>query len=88
MDAFYRVTGPSNRQKKGPVSGTFVCKRVKRLELSTFSMARRRSSQLSYTRKVRSERYQTGTAMSFPNNDSVRHHVYSFSPAKTFELKL
>lgn len=31
---------------------------------------------------------QTGTDVSFPNFDSVRHHVYSFSPAKTFELKL
>ncbi len=29
-----------------------------------------------------------GTAVAFPNRDSVRHHVYSFSPAKTFELKL
>lgn len=31
---------------------------------------------------------QTGTAVSFPNNDTVRHHAYSFSPAKPFELKL
>lgn len=31
---------------------------------------------------------QTGTAVSFPNNDTVQHHVYSFSRAKTFELKL
>ncbi len=31
---------------------------------------------------------QTGAAIEFPNNDSVRHHVYSFSPAKVFELKL
>lgn len=31
---------------------------------------------------------QSGTAISFPNNDTVRHHVYSFSPAKSFELKL
>lgn len=31
---------------------------------------------------------QTGTAVSFPNLDSVRHHVYSFSPVKPFELKL
>lgn len=31
---------------------------------------------------------QTGTDISFPNNDSVRHHVYSFSPAKSFELQL
>jgi plastocyanin len=29
-----------------------------------------------------------GTAVSFPNRDTVRHHVYSFSPAKRFELKL
>ena len=30
----------------------------------------------------------TGTAIRFPNLDTVRHHVYSFSPAKSFELKL
>jgi plastocyanin len=29
-----------------------------------------------------------GTPVFFPNNDSVRHHVYSFSPVKTFELPL
>jgi plastocyanin len=29
-----------------------------------------------------------GTPVTFPNYDTVRHHVYSFSPAKTFELKL
>ena len=29
-----------------------------------------------------------GSSVSFPNRDKVRHHVYSFSPAKTFELKL
>ena len=29
-----------------------------------------------------------GTPVSFPNDDTVRHHVYSFSPVKTFELKL
>ncbi len=30
----------------------------------------------------------TGTRVSFPNFDTVRHQVYSFSPIKTFELKL
>jgi plastocyanin len=29
-----------------------------------------------------------GTPVRFPNRDTVRHHVYSFSPAKNFELKL
>lgn len=31
---------------------------------------------------------QSGSSISFPNNDTVRHQVYSFSPAKVFELKL
>lgn len=30
----------------------------------------------------------TGSAISFPNSDSVLHQVYSFSPTKRFELKL
>lgn len=29
-----------------------------------------------------------GSSVSFPNKDKVRHHVYSFSAAKRFELKL
>ena len=29
-----------------------------------------------------------GADVSFPNLDSTKHHVYSFSPAKRFELKL
>ncbi|MCB1954987.1 MAG: hypothetical protein KDG55_04890 [Rhodocyclaceae bacterium] len=29
-----------------------------------------------------------GTQVDFPNHDSIRHHVYSFSPAKRFELPL
>jgi plastocyanin len=31
---------------------------------------------------------QVGTAVSFPNFDTVRHHVYSFSPTHPFEIKL
>jgi hypothetical protein len=29
-----------------------------------------------------------GTPVSFPNRDNIRHHVYSFSSAKRFELPL
>lgn len=29
-----------------------------------------------------------GASVAFPNQDTVRHHVYSFSPAKTFDIKL
>jgi len=31
---------------------------------------------------------QVGTSIVFPNSDNIRHHVYSFSPAKKFELPL
>lgn len=31
---------------------------------------------------------QAGTRVSFPNADLINHHVYSFSPAKRFELRL
>jgi len=31
---------------------------------------------------------QTGTSVDFPNNDTIRHHVYSFSGPKRFEIKL
>lgn len=31
---------------------------------------------------------QTGSRIAFPNNDKVKHHIYSFSPAKKFDQKL
>lgn len=31
---------------------------------------------------------QLGAPVTFPNKDNIRHHVYSFSPAKVFDLKL
>ncbi|WP_158971064.1 methylamine utilization protein [Paraglaciecola sp. L3A3] len=31
---------------------------------------------------------QKDTQVKFPNSDSIKHHVYSFSAAKTFELQL
>lgn len=31
---------------------------------------------------------QVGTTVQFPNNDKIRHHIYSFSPAKKFEIPL
>lgn len=31
---------------------------------------------------------RVNTLVKFPNSDDVRHHVYSFSPAKKFELRL
>lgn len=31
---------------------------------------------------------EVGTSVMFPNKDNIRHHVYSLSPAKRFELPL
>jgi plastocyanin len=31
---------------------------------------------------------QVGTPVTFPNKDNIRHQIYSFSPAKTFQIKL
>lgn len=31
---------------------------------------------------------RVNTQVRFPNSDDIRHHVYSFSPAKKFELRL
>lgn len=31
---------------------------------------------------------QVGTSVRFPNRDPILHHVYSFSPAKSFEIRL
>lgn len=31
---------------------------------------------------------QAGTQVNFPNKDNIRHHVYSFSRPKRFEIKL
>jgi plastocyanin len=31
---------------------------------------------------------ETGTRVDFPNSDDIRHHVYSFSPAKRFNFSI
>lgn len=61
-----------------PASGQAVPKSVRATEIE--QRARRFSPLVTIV--------QTGTEISFPNNDTVRHHVYSFSPAKIFDIKL
>jgi plastocyanin len=60
-----------------PVSGG-VPKR-----LSTLSITQKDREFIPYLTIV-----QTGTAVQFPNKDPFKHHVFSFSPAKTFQIKL
>ncbi len=42
--------------------------------------------QQEFTPKVKA--IVVGTPVIFPNKDNIRHHVYSFSPAKRFEVPL
>ncbi|HYA39379.1 MAG TPA: methylamine utilization protein [Candidatus Methylomirabilis sp.] len=51
--------------------------------LPTVTIAQRDRELIPYMTVV-----QTGTAIEFPNQDPFKHHLYSFSPAKTFEIKL
>ena len=50
---------------------------------STLSIAQKDREFIPYLTIV-----QSGTAVSFPNQDPFKHHVYSFSPVKSFEIKL
>ncbi len=61
-----------------PVSGKLSVKPLPQVEIS--QVQRQFSPQLTVI--------TVGTAVNFPNRDSVRHQVYSFSPIKTLEIKL
>lgn len=58
----------------------------RRVPSGTPGRARMNQRNLSFEPEVLVVR--TGTPVLFPNEDAVKHHVYSFSPAKTFELSL
>lgn len=77
----------SNAQGQ-PLSGAVVA-----LEGQGLSAKARPGTQAELAQKDRQFRpqllvVQTGTEVRFPNEDPVRHHVYSYSAAKSFELKL
>lgn len=62
-----------------PEPGTTLPARVAR----TARVEQRDREFVPYVSAVR-----TGTSVQFPNRDPLMHHVYSFSPAKPFEIKL
>jgi plastocyanin len=71
-----------------PVSGAAVSVLVRGVRAiappGTLAQLGQRNKQFEPTLLV----VQTGTLVNFPNFDTVRHHVYSFSPARPFEIKL
>lgn len=79
----YRAVDPSGRTLDGVV--------VALLPASRANMPAPRPARIEQIKKSFMPQVsvvQVGTAIEFPNKDTVRHHVYSFSPAKVFELKL
>jgi hypothetical protein len=56
--------------------------------LTAFGLTRRGAILRARARAAAPGHPSVGTAVTFPNRDSVRHQVYSFSPAKRFELPL
>ncbi|AWI53996.1 methylamine utilization protein [Aquabacterium olei] len=71
-----------------PVAGAVVSVLVRGVRATapsgTLAQLGQRNKQFEPTLLV----VQTGTLVNFPNFDTVRHHVYSFSPARPFEIKL
>jgi plastocyanin len=62
-----------------PMAGTRVAARA----LRPMSIEQKDREFVPYVTVV-----QVGTTVNFPNRDPLLHHVYSFSPAKSFEIKL
>lgn len=60
-----------------PVSGTPSKRR------RTVTIEQRNREFIPYVTVV-----ETGTMVEFPNRDDFKHHIYSFSPPKVFEIKL
>lgn len=78
-----QVRGPNGQ----PLAGAAVAVEVKgRTGKTTTAKAEIGQRERQFTPQLLV--VQTGTSVSFPNFDTVRHHVYSFSPVRTFEIKL
>ena len=78
------VTDESGKPLEGAVVTVSVAGALKVAPAGTTSEMSQQNRQFAPRTLV----VQTGTSVLFPNLDTVRHHVYSFSPVKPFELKL
>lgn len=66
-----------------PQSGTDSRTKITTDSSSAYEVAQRNRTFVPFVSAIR-----VGSEVDFPNFDQTRHHVYSFSEAKTFELKL
>lgn len=77
------VVAANNQPLAGAAVSVTVAGAPTRTDKAVSAMAQRDRSFQPGTLVV-----QTGTSVSFPNEDTVRHHVYSFSTINPFEIKL
>ncbi|MFQ5755505.1 MAG: hypothetical protein ACE5H7_05355 [Acidiferrobacterales bacterium] len=66
-----------------PIRGTKTALPKPRGKLPMVTIAQKNKEFVPYVTAI-----QTGTAVSFPNEDDILHNVYSFSRARKFELPL
>ena len=62
---------------------TFTAKKNKRIKSKTYIIDQINKTYVPHVKII-----PVGSKISFPNKDNIRHHVYSFSDAKKFELPL
>ena len=79
-----QVQGPDGKALAG--AAVFLESREARQKVKPLQIAEMAQAGRQFTPRVLI--VPTGTSVSFPNRDTVRHHVYSFSETKKFELKL
>lgn len=78
-----QLRGPNGQ----PLAGAAVAVEVKgRMGKTTTAKAEMGQRDRQFTPQLLV--VQTGTAVNFPNFDTVRHHVYSISPIKVIDIKL
>ncbi len=82
-------------QKGQPIEDAVIVAATKSLSTKPASALSAQRSALSAIMDQQDKQFQprvlvvnTGTQVSFPNSDNIRHHVYSFSEPKRFEIKL
>tara|TARA_R110002073_G_scaffold89873_1_gene212638 strand:- start:420 stop:1067 length:648 start_codon:yes stop_codon:yes gene_type:complete len=77
-----------NDQDGNPVDDAVIYIELVNGERPTYSAANFDVDQLDKTYVPHVRVITKGSTVSFPNSDDIRHHVYSFSDARTFELPL
>ena len=85
------IAGPltvSVHDRSGPVADVVVALEPVDAPAPAAAAARADVDQVNKRFVPRISVIRAGTSVEFPNSDRIRHEVYSFSPARTFTLKL